>query len=177
MKYTVIPFLALLFTYSLMASPVKTVDYVDVERYMGKWYEIASYPQWFQKDCTAVEANYRLKEDGEVEVINRCRLLKPDGELKEAKARAWVVDQSTNAKLKVQFFPKWPKIPFIAGNYWVIMLDERDYSYAVVSDPKKETLWILARSKELSAESLEYIFDELDKRGYDLNRLQMTWHQ
>lgn len=166
-----------IFCSSLLASPVKTVRYVDLERYMGTWYEIASYPQWFQKNCTATEANYRLKEDGEVEVINRCHLNDPSGEVKEAKARAWVVDRPEPAKLKVQFFPKWPKVPFLAGNYWIIILDERDYRYAVVSDPKQQTLWILSRTKTMDDEVLNSILNELDQRGFQVNRLQFTWHQ
>ncbi len=158
--------LSLIFVTNVFA--LETVSHVDVERYMGKWYEIAKYPNSFQKNCFKAEANYKLKKNGEVEVVNTC--LKDGKKVKEAEARAWIVDEITNAKLKVQFFAKFLKLPFFAGDYWIIMLGD-DYEYAVVSEPKQEFLWILSRTKKLEEYKLENILDELRQRGFDLNKI------
>ena len=82
--------------------PLEVVPYVDLNRYIGTWYEIATIPQRFQKDCVAVTATYTLRSDGAIAVRNKCRKKTLDGELKEANGKAWVVDKKTNAKLKVQ---------------------------------------------------------------------------
>ena len=97
--------------------PLTVVDPVDLERYLGKWYEIASYPAWFQKGCTGSTAEYSLLPDGKIQVVNRCRKDSLDGPLKESKGKAEVADTATNAKLKVWFF--WP----FKGNYWIIDLE------------------------------------------------------
>ena len=94
--------------------PLTVVDSVDLERYLGKWYEIASYPAWFQKGCTGSTAEYSLLPDGKIEVINHCRKDSLDGAEDSAEGKAWVVDPETNAKLKVQFF--WP----FRGDYWIL---------------------------------------------------------
>ena len=87
-----------------------TVDSVELDRYIGTWYEIASYPAWFQKNCTAVTADYSLRDDGLIKVVNSCRKGSIDGKLKQSTGRAKVVDANTNAKLKESFFgPFWGK--------------------------------------------------------------------
>jgi apolipoprotein D and lipocalin family protein len=166
MKFQFAFLFSLLFTFKVFA--LETVDYVDVERYMGNWFELAKYPNSFQKNCEKAQANYKLKDNGEVEVINTC--IKDNKKEKVAKARAWIVDEATNAKLKVQFFAKFFKLPIFAGDYWVIMLGD-DYEYAVVSEPKKEFLWILSRTKKLEASKLKYIKDSLKDKGFDLSKL------
>jgi apolipoprotein D and lipocalin family protein len=75
------------------------VQSLDLERYLGKWYEIARYPNSFQKGCVATTANYSMLEDGEIRVLNECRQGSLDGPAKRAEAKAWVVDPSTKAKL------------------------------------------------------------------------------
>ena len=105
--------------------PLTAVESVDLQRYLGKWYEIASYPAWFQKGCTGTTAEYSLLADGKIQVVNRCRKDSLDGPLKESKGKAEVTDPATNAKLKVWFF--WP----FKGNYWIIDLSP-DYQWAVV---------------------------------------------
>jgi hypothetical protein len=85
-------------------SPLTVVDVVDLNRYLGMWYEIASYPSWFQKGCTASTAEYSLLSDGKIQVINRCHKDSLEGPLKVSKGKAEVVDTTTNAKLKVWFF-------------------------------------------------------------------------
>ena len=147
--------------------PLETVPLVDLDRYLGRWYEIASYPAWFQKNCTAVTADYSLREDGLIKVVNSCRKGSLDGKLKQAKGRAKVVDGSSNAKLKVSFFgPFW-------GPYWIIGLDP-DYEWAVVGVPSRKYLWVLSRSPKMDDATYEGIIDRLRDQGYDPARLNRT---
>lgn len=147
--------------------PLATAAHVDLERYLGTWHEIASYPQWFQKGCTATTATYTKRADGGIDVLNACRKNSLDGKLDEAHGRAWVADPVSNAKLKVSFF--WP----FSGDYWVIDLAP-DYSYAVVGHPSRQYLWILARQPYLSPEIYDGIIARLKDQGYDTARLQKT---
>lgn len=146
---------------------LETVKFVDLNRYMGKWFEIASFPQRFQKGCTATTANYSLNEDGNVDVVNQCHLDSLNGNLKTAKGIAKIVDKSTNAKLKVSFF--WP----FYGAYWIIELGE-NYEYAVVGHPSREYLWILSRTPQISSTLFEDLKNRIAQKGFDLSRLQMT---
>lgn len=147
--------------------PLQTVPKVDLQRYLGTWYELASFPQSFQKGCTGSTANYSLLPDGDVQVVNRCRLNALDGEEKVATGRARVVDQDTNAKLEVSFFrPFW-------GDYWVIQLDP-EYQYAVVGHPGRDYLWILSRTPTVDEAVYEGIVAKLKADGYPLDRLVRT---
>jgi apolipoprotein D and lipocalin family protein len=143
-----------------------TVPRVDLERYVGKWYEIARYDNRFQKECVASTAEYAIRPDGKIEVINRCRKKTVDGKLKESRGKAWVVDKSSNARLKVQFF--WP----FSGDYWIIDLDEENYSYAVVGHPSRKYLWVLARTPRLDEEVYAGILQRLEDQQYDTSRLK-----
>jgi apolipoprotein D and lipocalin family protein len=147
--------------------PLEVVDSVDLDRYLGRWYEVASYSAWFQRNCTAVTADYALREDGLIEVINSCRKGSLDGKLKQSKGRAKVVDTTTNAKLKVSFFgPFW-------GPYWIIDLDP-DYQWAVVGTPNRKYLWILSRTPRMDQELFDEIIARLPAKGYDPNGLNLT---
>lgn len=146
------------------AAPPSTVESVDLERYMGTWYEIASFPQSFQKGCTATQAEYSLRKDGKVKVVNTCRLGTPDGKLKKAVGRARVVDRETNSKLKVSFF--WP----FEGDYWILGLDE-DYQWALVGSPDRDSLWILARERKISEDTIEEILELATDKGFEIQRL------
>ncbi|MDX2469216.1 MAG: lipocalin family protein [SAR324 cluster bacterium] len=159
------------------SSPPKTVSHVDLERYLGDWYEIASYPQWFQEGCTATQATYSLIEPGKVKVLNSCRLENPEtGKVKAAEGVAWVVEHSSNAKLKVQFpLSSWFQTSFLAGDYWIIDLDS-EYQYAIVSDPNKEYLWILYRKPKMEEAQLKTLLEKLKNWGYNLDRIQYTRH-
>lgn len=149
------------------AAPLQTVDHVDLARYAGTWYEIASFPQSFQRNCTGTTATYELRADGQVDVINRCRKRSLDGRLAVAKGRARVVDPTTNAKLEVSFFrPFW-------GDYWIIDLGP-DYEYAVVGHPTREYLWILSREPSMSPELYDAIVERIADQGYDTDRLVRT---
>lgn len=147
--------------------PLTTVPAVDLDRYVGTWFEIASFPQSFQKGCTATTATYTKQSDGTIEVNNQCRLGSPDGEHKDAIGRARVGEST--AKLEVSFFgPFW-------ADYWVIALDD-DYAYAVVGHPSRDYLWILSRTPTLDDASFARITDTLVAQGYDLTRLVRTVH-
>ena len=147
--------------------PLQTVSHVELNRYLGKWYEIASFPQWFQKGCVATSATYAFRKDGAVDVLNQCRKETLDGKPKDAKGKAWVVDPKTNAKLKVRFF--WP----FSGDYWIIDLGE-NYEYAVVGHPKRTYLWILGRTPQMDPDVYDGILERLKKQHYDLTPLRKT---
>ena len=147
--------------------PLEVVEQVDLDRYLGTWYEIASYPAWFAKNCTGVTAEYSRREDGKIQVINRCYKGSLEGKLKETRGRAKVADPTTNAKLKVSFFgPFW-------GDYWILDLDP-EYQWVVVGEPKRKYLWILSRTPALDEDTLDGILARLPARGYDTDRLQWT---
>ena len=149
------------------SAELRVVDFVDLDRYLGKWYEIASYPTWFQRGCTASTAEYALLPDGKIEVTNRCRNDRTDGPVKESKGKAEVVDPNTNAKLKVWFF--WP----FKGNYWIIDLDDT-YQWAVVGEPKRKYLWILSRTPTMEESLYREIVSRLPAKGYDPAKLKRT---
>ena len=147
--------------------PLRTVPSVDLARYAGTWYEIASYPQRFQKGCTGTTATYTLRANGTVEVLNRCARDSLSGHVTVARGRARVVDKSTNARLKVSFF--WP----FWGDYWIIDLG-RDYEYAVVGHPNRKYLWILSRTPAMDPAVYEGILERLRAQAYDTARLVRT---
>jgi apolipoprotein D and lipocalin family protein len=172
MKYTSILIGALLLVcagagFAEDRPPLDVVDGVDLKRYLGKWFEVASYPAWFQKGCFGSTAEYTPLPDGKIQVVNSCRKGSADGELKQSKGKAEVVDTKTNAKLKVWFF--WP----FKGNYWIIDLDP-DYQWAVVGEPKRKYLWILSRTPTMDEAVYRSILSRLPQKGYDPARLQRT---
>ncbi len=160
-------------TERLGLSELQTVDLVEVDRYLGDWFEIASFPQDVQAGCTATNTTYTLRDDGEIDLVNRCRKDSLDGPEDIANGRARIVDTATNAKLEVSFFgPFW-------GPYWVIELGdtgdgEAKYSYAVVGHPSRDYLWILSRERELSDEVYAGILERLGAVGYETDRLKKT---
>lgn len=154
-------------TERLILPQLETVAHVDLARYLGTWYEIANFPQSFQRGCTGTTATYSLRADGDIDVLNRCRVDSLDGKEKSSLGRARVVDSSTNAKLEVSFFrPFW-------GDYWIINLAD-DYSYAVVGHPGRDYLWILARAPTMPHDTYQTIVDRLQAQGYEVARLVPT---
>lgn len=145
-------------------STLQTVSRVDLSRYAGLWYEIARYPNSFQRGCLGTTASYTLREDGKIEVVNRCR--NEDGSLRQVKGKAWSVSQS-NARLKVSFF--WP----FRGDYWIIALGE-NYDYAVVATPNRKLLWILSRSPQMEEALYEEIVQRLQADGFDPDKVLRT---
>ncbi len=148
-----------------------TIATLDVPRYMGTWYEIAKYPNRFQKMCVAdTRAEYSLQADGTVQVINRCRLA--DGAMTQALGNARQIGDKQSPRLKVRFAPAWLSfMPFVWGDYWIIDLDT-DYQLAAVSEPKREFLWILARTPQVSPIAYEALLTRLERKGFDLRKLE-----
>jgi len=144
--------------------PLDTVKKVDLQKYVGTWYEIARYEHYFEKGCRDVSATYTIKEDGDIKVINRCT--KEEANKKEVVGVAYATDES-NSKLKVSFFR-----PFY-GDYWIIMLDD-EYRYAVIGDPSREYLWILSRTPTLEEDIKHKILKRLPEMGYSADPLIWT---
>lgn len=144
--------------------PLATVDHVDLNRYLGEWYEIARYPNRFQQDCPASKATYSPRPDGRIDVLNECYDLNYRQVLRAVRGTARVVDRQSNAKLKVTFF--WP----FSGDYWIIDLAE-DYRYAVVGHPERKYLWILGREQRMEEAIYQQILGRLAAQGYDPAKL------
>jgi apolipoprotein D and lipocalin family protein len=149
---------------------LNTVPHVDLDRYLGTWYEIARLPHKYQEGCHDTKATYSLRRDGDIRVQNEC-IDNKNGKARLAIGRAWVVNKETNAKLKVQFFLNTFRIPFFAGDYWVIDLDTDGYSYSVVSEPKKKLLWILSRTERMPLKTFLKIVKMIESLGYDSSKL------
>jgi apolipoprotein D and lipocalin family protein len=151
--------------------PPKTVDYVDLERYAGLWYEIARYDTPFDEDAVAVTAEYTLNDDGTVKVLNKGRIGSIDGPPTSIEGVARVVDPRTNAKLAVRF--DRPEIEDIEFPYWIIELGE-EYDYAVVSNPSRSVLYILSRTATMDEQFYNDLLDLLAERGFDPEKIQVT---
>lgn len=149
-------------------STVATVPNVDLKRYVGKWYEIARFPMFFQRKCVGdTTAEYTANPDGTIKVVNRCRT--EDGTFDEADGTATVVAGSNNAKLEVSFFK-----PF-KGDYWIIGLDPQ-YRWAVVGAPDRDYLWLLSRTPTLSDADTQKALDTARAQGYTFEKLVYTPH-
>jgi len=147
---------------------VAVVPKVDLARYAGKWYEIAKYPNRFQRGCVGATAEYTLAPDGKsVEVVNRCREEVPGGKERSIRGRARVIDPVTNAKLSVTFF--WP----FSGHYWILALGP-EYEYAVVGTPDRKYLWFLARTPTVGDELYARLVEEARRQGFDPARIERS---
>ncbi len=153
--------------------PLTTIEKLDVPRYLGTWFEIAKYPNWFQKKCiSGTRANYSLQPNGKVGVLNRC--VTKDGEVSEALGEARQIGDAASPRLEVRFAPAWLSfVPFVWGNYWVIDLDP-DYQLVAVSEPKREYLWVLSRTPEVNPKAYAELLARLEKKGFDLSKLERT---
>lgn len=143
---------------------------VDLDRYLGRWYELARYEFVFQEGCEAVTADYSLLPNGQVGVVNACREGAVDGPYKQATAKGKIVRDSDNTKLKLSFFG-----PFYVGDYWV--LDHADdYSWSIVGEPSGRNLWILSRDAQPTQEQRQQLYNRARELGYDLSILRETQH-
>ncbi|MEJ7849422.1 MAG: lipocalin family protein [Pyrinomonadaceae bacterium] len=152
---------------------LKTVASVDLKQYSGKWYEIAKYPNKFQKDCVGnTTATYTVKPNGKLDILNQC--IKKDGTNSVAKAEAKIDDKSTNAKLKVRFAPGAISfLPFVWANYWIIDLGP-NYEYAVIAEPKREYFWILSRKPDMSDAAYQTILRKAETMGFNPGKVEKT---
>jgi apolipoprotein D and lipocalin family protein len=149
---------------------MKTVSYVDVDRYLGLWYEIARFPNSFQKGCDSATAEYSLVSEGTIRVFNTCLSSKND-KVRTADGQAKIADRNSNAKLKVTFLPKWLRFLNIGlANYWIIDLDV-DYRWVVVSEPSRKFMWILSREPQMSQDVYEGILKRAQEQDLDVSKL------
>lgn len=167
---------------STATQPLATVQSIDLERYQGTWHQIALYPNRFQKSCASnTRAQYTPQAGGTVQVINQCRMadgkdMKVIGQARPAHATVLSANQLTPPQLQVRFAPEWLSwLPFVWGDYWVIQLAP-DYRYAVVGEPKREFLWVLARDTQLSAADWSAVEARLKEQGYDPAKLVREKH-
>ncbi|KRG70178.1 lipocalin family protein [Pseudoxanthomonas dokdonensis] len=153
--------------------PPVTASSVDLQRYLGTWYEIARLPMRHEpRDYTDITATYSLQEDGKVKVDNRAR--DGEGELQQSVGEASVVDGSGNAKLEVSFMPdgfKW--VPFTKGDYWILRVDE-DYRTALVGSPDRKYLWLLSREPVMAASVKNEYLATATAQGFELDDLIHT---
>lgn len=154
-------------------APLEAIASLDVARYMGTWYEVAKYPNWFQKRCIAnTSATYATQQNGMLQVVNRCQ--KEDGSMSEALGAAKQVGDASSPKLEVRFAPAWLSfLPFVWGNYWVIDLDPQ-YQLAAVSEPSRKYLWILSRSKTVEPTAYEALLQRLKQKGFNLDAIEVS---
>ena len=140
---------------------LEVVPKVELEKYLGKWYEIARLPAKFQEGCSETTATYTLSKDGSVSVLNECMR---NGKIKRAKGKAKVVDKETGAKLKVTFF--WP----FYGDYWIIKLGD-EYEYSVVGTPDRKYLWILNRTPRMAETLFSKLTEFARSKGFKVENL------
>jgi apolipoprotein D and lipocalin family protein len=146
------------------------VPTVDLERYQGTWHEIARLPNRFQEDCTGnVTATYELRPDGRIRVVNRCQT--QNGPI-EAEGVARLADKNgPKSKLEVRFAPAFLSfLPMVWGDYWILDLAD-DYSYALVGDPGRKYLWILARTESLPEATYQRLVEKAANQGYETSKL------
>lgn len=157
----------------VVSSPVKTIASLDVPRYLGTWYEIAKFPNWFQKKCVSnTKAVYSQRDDGTLKVLNSCKTA--NGDVSEAQGTARQIGASDSPKLEVRFAPDWLAfLPLVWGDYWVIDLDAQ-YQVAAVSDPRREYLWVLSRTPELDTAVYNALLQRLQVQQFDIRKLEIT---
>lgn len=152
---------------------VKTIASLDVPRYLGTWYEIAKFPNWFQKKCVSnTKAVYTAKSDGNLQVLNSCKTA--SGEISEAEGLARQIGAKDSPKLEVRFAPEWLSfLPMVWGDYWVIDLDSQ-YQVAAVSDPRREYLWVLSRTPQIDPKVYADLLQRLKQQQFDIQKLELT---
>jgi apolipoprotein D and lipocalin family protein len=143
---------------------LEVVPHVELEKYLGKSYEIAHLPAKFQEGCDETTATYTLLKDGSISVLNQST---KNGKVKQAKGKAKVVDKNSNAKLKVTFF--WP----FYGDYWIIKLGN-NYDYSVVGTPNRKYLWILSRTPQMDDKLYSQLVEYVKSKGFEVNKLIKT---
>jgi apolipoprotein D and lipocalin family protein len=151
--------------------PVQPVASLDLKRYLGTWHEIARLPMVFQRRCDRdVTARYARNDDGTVNVHNACT--KENGEQIASDGVARLIDPRRPGELKVRFAPGWLSwLPLVWADYWVIGLDQDDYRWAMVGQPRRKYLWILSREFSLEKETFDALKTKAQGMGYDLSRL------
>ena len=152
----------------------KAVDAIDVQKYAGRWYEVARLTMYFQRNCASdVQAKYSLNADKTIRVKNQC--MNKEGELDVSEGVAYPQNDG-NSQLKVSFLPKGLRwVPFSKGDYWVLRVDE-DYQVALVGGPSHRYLWLLSRTPDMDEAVIENYLNTAKAQGYDLSKLIRTKH-
>jgi apolipoprotein D and lipocalin family protein len=163
-KLILILFTAMIFNSVNLQKVPSVVSTVDLKRYMGMWYEIARLPNYFERKLKCTSANYTLRDDGRITVLNKGYYLTDPQKSTSARGVAWIPDKNSPAKLKVQFF--WP----FSGDYWIMELD-KEYRYVLVGDPSHKYLWILAREKEMDEQTYNMLLSKAVEKGYDVKSI------
>lgn len=181
MRYGIVTFILLLSINFISAAaqaqnkPAKlaAVPSIDINRYQGRWYEIAKYPNKFQKKCVGnTTANYTLKQNGRIEVLNTC--VKKDGTTDKATGEAKIPDKNQNSKLKVRFAPGFISfLPFVWANYWVIDIDP-GYSHVMIGEPDRDYFWILSRTPEMKDATYQDLLRKAESLGFQPGRVEKT---
>ncbi len=154
-------------------STLRTVPALEVQRYLGRWHEIAKFPNRFQQQCVSdTLAEYTLLAGGQLQVLNQCRV--QGGAMQQALGQARQVGDAQSPRFKVRFAPAWLSfLPFVWGDYWVIDLDER-YELAAVSEPSRQYLWVLARQPVVDDVRYAALLARLTALGLDVGKLQKS---
>lgn len=154
---------------------LSTVDKIELDRYLGVWYEVARKPMYFQNQCDRdVSATYTLNENGNVTVDNRC--YSKDGKLKQSIGEAFVQNAPFNSKLKVSFLPeavRW--LPVGRGDYWILKIDDH-YQTVLVGEPRRKYMWVLSRSAQADQAIVKEYLEYAKSLGYDLSDIIQTKH-
>lgn len=150
--------------------PPRTVDHVDLKRYQGTWYELARMPMFFQRNCAQSEAQYKLKDDGNIAVTNRCRTI--EGKWEEANGTASPQVPGKTDKLWVEFDNWFSRLlPGVAkGDYWVLYLGD-GYKTALVGNPDRKYMWLLSRTAHVSEQTKNELLTKAQQQGYDTTKL------
>lgn len=151
-------------------SELKTVEHVDVERYMGTWYEIAKFPQRFEDGLVDITATHSLLPNVKIRVVNSGYIGNFNGNLKTAYGKAWIIDKETKAKLKVSFF--WP----FAGDHWIIEVG-KDHEYAVIGESSRKYLWILSRTPQMDEPVYNGIVQRSMQIEFDVSKIELNPQQ
>ena len=167
--YTILTLAILIFGFNSKSTgqgmDLSTVKELDLNRYMGKWYEIARFPHFFEKGLVGVTATYRLLEDGKIEVTNAGFKNTLDGEMSNAVGKAKLPNKLEPGKLKVSFF--W----IFYSDYFVLELDAMNYQYAMIGSSSDKYFWILGRTPQMDPTIYNMLLDKARKRGYNLEQL------
>ena len=162
--------------YSKTNESMKTVEKVELDKYLGVWYEVARKPMFFERKCAYnVTATYTLNENGNIVVDNKCA--DQDGDLQQSLGEAFVVNAPFNSKLKVSFLPEGVRwIPVGRGDYWILKLDE-DYQTVLVGEPRRKYLWVLSRIPNPKKEIIHEYLNYAKSWGYDIHDVIYPEHR
>lgn len=150
--------------------PLQTASYVDVEKYIGKWYVISSLPQFFTRNCKGQTADYQVINQKTISVLNTC--LKAKGK-STIRGKAVVVNQQTNAELVVTFNNFFTRLFRVKGDYNIIKIDP-DYQYVIVGSEDRKSLWIMSRTTEMPEDIYEEYVEEARIQQFPIDKLELS---